>query len=225
MFTNYLCKQLDSTKWIHLFAGSADQFRPWFRLGSPVLFTLYTDNAVLTIVMASISIGDKNPDVFNLSKPAHIEPPARNCWNVEKLNQILYITANAPQGLQQVLKAAVPCSVPVLSSIRLFSCFCFHLLVCRESQPLRGLKENTNRKFFSLCPLEGSRSSMRSRGWVGGVVGSRGQWELCPVTIHDPLKQVSEPWIQILRCSTWFLFVLSTKTKFGVFITLEMYCS
>lgn len=172
----------------------------------------------MTTVMASISIGDKNPDVFNLSKPAHIRTSKTEIVeNVEKLNQLLYITANAPQGLQQVAKAAVPCSVSVLSSFRLFSCFCFHLLVCRESQPLRGLKENTNRKFFSLCPLEGSRSSMRSRGWVGGVVGSRGQWELCPVTIHDPLKQVSEPWIQILRCLTWFLFVLSTKTTFCVF--------
>lgn len=144
-----------------------------------------------SVDMAFISI---DPDVFNHSTRAHIRTSKPEMVeNIEKMNQFLYITANAPQGLQQVAKAAVPCSVSVLSSFRLFSCFCFHLLVCRESQPLRGLKENTNRKFFSLCPLEGSRSSMRSRGWVGGVVESWGQWELCPVTTHDPLKQVSEP--------------------------------
>ncbi len=133
-------------------------------------------------------------DVPSHSERAHIRTSKPEIVeNREKMNQFLYITANSPQGLQQVAKAAVPCFVSVLSSFLFFSCFCFHLLVCRESQPLRGLKENTNRKFFSLCPLEGSRSSMRSQGWVGGVLESRG-WVGGIVSCHYPWSFEASVW-------------------------------
>lgn len=50
----------------------------------------------------------------HISEPEIVE-------NREKMNQFLYITANSPQGLQQVAKADVPCSVSVLSSFLFFS--------------------------------------------------------------------------------------------------------
>lgn len=132
---------------------------------------------------------------YRMSEPTHIRTSKSEIVkNRPKMNQFLYITANSPQGLQQVVKADVPCSVSVLSSFLFFpSCFCFHLFVCRESQPLRGLKENTNRKFFSLCPLEGSRSSMRSQGWVGGVLDSRG-WAGGFVSCHYPWSFEASVW-------------------------------
>lgn len=144
-----------------------------------------------------------------------LEPPSQKRWDTKKDIQLLYITTNTPNRLQQVAKAS-----SVLSFCLIFSCFCFHLLFCRESQPLRGLKENTNKKFSSLCPLEGSRFSTRSRGWVrgcglfGSVRGGGGHREFCPNHTRDPLKQDTnspEPQIQGIRCSTWFLLVLASK--------------
>lgn len=126
-------------------------------------------------------------DVPSHSEPAHIRTSKPEIVeNREKMNQVLYITANSPQGLQQVAKTAVPCSVSVLSL------FLFFLMFLFSSSCLQGIaasarsKGEHKQKVFLTVSFGGikifdeksgvSRGSAWESGWAGVIVSCHYPW-------------------------------------------------
>ncbi len=110
----------------------------WFDISTSEWPSVEKDqqNGVITeywISPAHTSESHSEPAHIRTSKPEIVE-------NREKMNPFLYITANSPQGLQQVAKAAVPSSVSILSS------FLFFLMFLFSSSCLQGIAASVRSK-------------------------------------------------------------------------------